>query len=72
MVIENPIELGDNNNNGMLQNVSQERNQKQYKLHFDKGTDGKIRGFCDSFNIEKNIFIEIENVKPNFRREVLM
>jgi len=28
-----------------------------YKLYFDEGTDGKIRMFCEVFNIELNNFI---------------
>jgi len=42
---------------GLLQNVSQEKNQKRYKLYFDEDTDKKIRAFCEVFNIELNAFI---------------
>ena len=46
----------------MLLKCSQEKNQKQYKLYFDECTDGKIRTFCEVFNIELNTFI-INTVK---------
>jgi len=41
----------------LVQNISQEKNQKQYHLHFDIEMAGRIQVFCDSFHIEVNHFV---------------